>query len=259
MTATATAHPYTLSGLTDRTAYTVTVAATNAIGTGPASAPSAPFTPVAPLVVRTDGLPSGTVGTPYATTLAASGGTGDVTWSPAPGSTLPAGLTLSADGTLAGTPTEAVAGRLFGVHAADTSGQTADAQLSITVDPAPAPDLRVALTGAGTFRRGGIGAVRLHVTDTGTAGTSGRITAGLVLPAGLTPTAAGGSGWSCAHYGRLVACTRTATLAAGATSTLTVRLRVSAPAGRTLVVGAGVLPLDATRADNGAVLRVRIG
>lgn len=258
VSATTTTHPFTLTGLADRTAYTVTVAATNAIGTGPASAASAPVTPVAPLAVTTASLPSGTVGTPYTTTLTASGGTGDVSWTLATGSSLPAGLALNTDGTLTGTPTAAVAGRQFGVHVADVSGQTADARLSITVAAPPAADLRVTLTPAGTFRSGSTGSFQLQVADVGTAATSGRITAGLLLPFGLMATAAGGNGWSC-HHGLLTTCTRTATIAAGASSTITVQVRVIARPGRTLVVGAGVLPTDATPADDATTQTVHIG
>ncbi len=57
-------------------------------------------------------IPSGTtlnppavVGVPYSTTLTAAGGKAPLTWSLAPGSTLPDGLTLSAAGVISGSPT----------------------------------------------------------------------------------------------------------------------------------------------------------
>jgi hypothetical protein len=55
--------------------------------------------------VRTRGLPEGRVGTPYAYTLQSSGGTPPIRWSVQEGS-LPAGLSLSTEGVLSGTPTQ---------------------------------------------------------------------------------------------------------------------------------------------------------
>ena len=55
--------------------------------------------------VTTSLLPSGTVGTAYDATLAASGGNAPYRWSRAPGSgPLPPGLTLNSDGDISGTP-----------------------------------------------------------------------------------------------------------------------------------------------------------
>src|SRR4029079_2963375 len=56
------------------------------------------------LTVSTSSLPNGTVGAAYGQTLSATGGTGGYSWSVTNGS-LPAGLSLAADGTISGTPT----------------------------------------------------------------------------------------------------------------------------------------------------------
>lgn len=62
---------------------------------------------VTPISITTNSLPFGNVGTAYSESLAATGGTGTLTWSLSNGSYLPAGLTLQANGTLSGTPTAA--------------------------------------------------------------------------------------------------------------------------------------------------------
>jgi hypothetical protein len=81
--------------------------------------------------------PDGTVGTPYtAPTFDLDGGTAPFTWTITAGS-LPPGLTLADDGTIAGTPTEA--GTFdFTVSVADANGLTATFDTSITVAPLPA-------------------------------------------------------------------------------------------------------------------------
>ena len=59
--------------------------------------------PITPLTVISTSLPGGTVGSPYAATLTASGGTPPYTWSLTGGS-LPSNVTLNSGGTISGTP-----------------------------------------------------------------------------------------------------------------------------------------------------------
>jgi hypothetical protein len=87
----------------------------------------------APLTITTSSLPAGTVGTPYpTTTLTATGGTSPYTWSVAPGSALPSGLTISSAGVISGTPT---ASGTFTVtlQVNDSAQATATRSYSITV------------------------------------------------------------------------------------------------------------------------------
>lgn len=81
-------------------------------------------------------LPDGYPGDAYpSTTLAATGGSGSYTnWSVISGS-LPAGLNLSTDGTLSGTPTTAGNGS-FTVKVTDSASNTATATFTLTVESA---------------------------------------------------------------------------------------------------------------------------
>ena len=85
-----------------------------------------------PVSVTTASLTSGTVGTSYSRTVAATGGTGAYTWAVTSG-TLPAGLSLGAStGTISGTPT--TAGTFtFTVRAIDGASRTGSASPTITI------------------------------------------------------------------------------------------------------------------------------
>ena len=88
----------------------------------------------APSITTTSPLPAGTAGAAYAKTLAASGGTGPVTWSLAAGS-LPTGLSLSGGGNLSGTPTSAGISN-FTVQVAGADGLSSTKAFSLTFNPA---------------------------------------------------------------------------------------------------------------------------
>ena len=87
----------------------------------------------AKLAITTTSLPNGVVNTAYSASLESSGGVGTVTWSVASGS-LPAGLTLSGAGAIAGTPSTAGSSS-FTVLAKDsgTPQQSVQQALSITI------------------------------------------------------------------------------------------------------------------------------
>ena len=93
----------------------------------------------ATLTISTTSLPSGTQGTAYSQTLAASGGVQPYTWSVSVG-TLPAGLSLSAStGAISGTPT-GTGTSAFTVMVTDSgtpTHATATKPLSITINAAP--------------------------------------------------------------------------------------------------------------------------
>jgi uncharacterized repeat protein (TIGR01451 family) len=95
-----------------------------------------------------------------------------------------------------------------------------------------APDLTVTKTHAANFRQGQTGAAyTITVTNSGSADTTGTVTVTDTLPAGLTATAFGGSGWSCLPLPSL-SCSRSDVLAAGASYpdlTLTVNVALTAP------------------------------
>jgi parallel beta-helix repeat protein len=109
---------------------TMTVTATSAADTTKTA--TATVTVVPPqLAITTATLPNGTTGVPYSATLAATGGMTPYTWSLVSGA-LPAGLSLTFSGVIAGTPTT-VTQYKFAVQATDTLGNKASQSYAMVV------------------------------------------------------------------------------------------------------------------------------
>ena len=144
--------------------------------------------PVNPLSVTTTSLASGQTSTPYSATLSATGGVAPYNWTVKSG-TLPAGLSLSAAGVIAGTPTTA--------GAANVTVQVSDSEtMPQTV---VSGSLTLAISG-GTLK------ITSTTADPGTVGTAYNfqltasggvppytwaVTSGSTLPAGLALSSAG--------------------------------------------------------------------
>lgn len=102
---------------------------------------SAASLPPATLAITTSTLPNGQVNSPWAATLAASGGTPPYSWSTASGSSLPGWMTINASsGQLSGVPTQS-GGVTISIQAKDSSStpQTASKSFSLTVSAAVSP------------------------------------------------------------------------------------------------------------------------
>jgi large repetitive protein len=86
-----------------------------------------------PLTITTATLPNGALGVAYSASLAATGGTGGVTWSV---SGLPGGLTATSAGAISGTPT-ASGSFTVSVTATDSKGVTASKSYTVTIAAVP--------------------------------------------------------------------------------------------------------------------------
>ena len=126
------------------------------------------------------------------------------------------------------------------------SSSASDFAVQGTVSPtmASVADLAIFQTHSGSFTQADVGdTYTLTVTNLGAAATVGTVTMTDALPAGLTATAIGGSGWT-GNLGTMT-CTRSDALAAGASYppiTVTVNVATNAPASVTntaLVSGGG--------------------
>ncbi|MEU7975103.1 fibronectin type III domain-containing protein [Micromonospora sp. NPDC049089] len=152
-----TATTQIVTGLAAGATYTFRVAATNAGGTGPQSAPSGPVTVNAPPTLTFPPPPPGKAYEPYQYQLTVTGGTGPFTWSVSAGS-LPAGLTLDpVTGLLSGTPT--VSGTFpFTVRVTDSFDQSATRPVDLVITPLGGLSISVpAISALGTVTSGTTG------------------------------------------------------------------------------------------------------
>ena len=98
----------------------------------------------------------------------------------------------------------------------------------------PGPDLTLTKTHAGTFVQGQTGATyTLTVSNQAGAPTTGTVLVNDTLPTELLPTAATGTGWTCALVSASVQCRRSDALAVGASYppiTITLNVAPNAPA-----------------------------
>ncbi len=83
-----------------------------------------------------------------------------------------------------------------------------DNSSSVTKPVTLPTDLTIAKSHAGNFTQGQSGTYSITVTNSGGIASSGTVTVTDTLPAGLTPGAATGTGWTCNTAGQTVTCTR---------------------------------------------------
>ncbi len=155
-----------------------------------AAPPVPPVCPAITLLPAT--LPSGVVGIAYTQTLTGSGGTAPYSFGVTIG-VLPAGVTLTSAGVLAGTPTAAGSSPVT-IRATDANGcfQAVPFTLVIAAAPAP-PPVCPAIALSPTILPNGTMGVPYSATISGSGGTAPYtfgVTSG-ALPAGLTLTSAG--------------------------------------------------------------------
>jgi len=130
-TALATGNTYSPTGLTTSTTYFIEV--------GKGGCVNADRVPVKvnvnpAIVFATSTLPNATLTSAYSKQItAATGGTPGFNYTVAPGTSLPAGLTLSATGVISGTPTAAEGPYTFSILATDTKGCTAETPFNLTI------------------------------------------------------------------------------------------------------------------------------
>lgn len=130
----------------------------------------------------------------------------------------------------------------------------------LTVTAVNPPDVSIRKTHVGSSWPVGTTATwTLTVRNDGGVATTGKTTVSDTLPTGTTAVSAAGSGWSCTIAGQKVSCSTIRALPPGGTSTITLRVRVTAAAPATLVNTARVTtPDDSDPADNVSTDRVAV-
>jgi len=173
------------SGVTAAT--TVTVSAISLTNGSVSATHSITVNP--PLAITTTSLSQGAAGVAYTATLAATGGSGTLTWSLASG-TLPSGITLSGAGVISGTVTSN-SSQVITVKVTDSSA-TPVAVTSGNLTLAFGPPLLV-LTPPASLANAVQGTVYTSAAFTATGGTGTINWSATGLPAGLALSAATGS------------------------------------------------------------------
>jgi uncharacterized repeat protein (TIGR01451 family) len=167
-----------------RTFFVVATNSEGSVNSGPITI-AVSAAPVVPVFTASSPSLTGTVGSPYSYTFAASG-------NPAPdfsvaSGVLPAGLSLTAAGVLSGSPTTA-GSSTFVVRASSSAGTVSAGPFTIAVSSAPvAPTFTAATPTPATVGS----AYSYTFTASGQPAPTFGLAAGSVLPAGLTLTSTG--------------------------------------------------------------------
>lgn len=135
--------------------------------------------------------------------------------------------TAGSTGGAASNPT-ATSSRIAGINVAGAN--TVSANNNFAEIPGAAPDLAIAKTHTPVSfgENSRTGYYTLSPSNIGLSATTGTITVVDTVPAGMTPTSASGTGWTCAIAGQTVTCTSNAAIAGGASGNpITLRVAVA--------------------------------
>ena len=168
--------------------FSFTIQAADAYGDSASKAYSIVVNYPALTITNAATLPTGFAGSNYSQMLTASGGSGaGYSWALKAGSSLPAGLNLSAAGMITGKPTTSGPSS-FTITVTDSAQNTASTAFSLTINAA------VSITNTSPLPTAYVGSnysVTMAATGGSGSGYSWAVSGGSTLPAGLTLSAAG--------------------------------------------------------------------